>query len=180
MNIAYKDLSDPHIVELILQDGNEEAALYLLYNRYEKDLRFLSMRYYDSLEYLDELIAELYLKFKGKDGDWAPLKSFQWRSSFRTWFSSVASHLFLEKKNELIGLTEKAVSIDNLDKNPEYLLPSESIEENKNLVVLMEAINRLDEDYKFILIKDIEGYNAIEISKMLTEKRRLEGRLKVR
>ena len=94
-------MTDKEIVDLIIA-GNEEAMLYLLYDRYESDLKFYAWRYYDSLAYLEDLINCLYIQFKGKRGDWQPLKSFQWKCKFRTWFCSVASHLFLEKKDELI------------------------------------------------------------------------------
>ena len=176
----YKDISDKDLVGMILK-GNEEATLYLIYNRYEKDLRFLSMRYYDSLIYLDELSDELYIKLKGKNGDWAPLKSFQWKCSFRTWLNSVASHLFLEKRDELIGFGNKSVYIDETEENSEKLISSKKIEENQNLVLLLEAINRLsDKDYRFVLLKDLEGYDSKQISVMLAKKRRDEGRLKTR
>ena len=37
---SYKSMTDKEIVDLII-DGNEEAMLYLLYDRYEKDLKFM-------------------------------------------------------------------------------------------------------------------------------------------
>lgn len=73
---SYGDMTDKEIVDLIIA-GNEEAMLYLLYNRYENDLKFYAWRYYDSLAYLEDLINYLYIQFKGKNGDWQPLKSFQ-------------------------------------------------------------------------------------------------------
>lgn len=47
--------------------------------------------------------------------------------------------------------------------------------------MLMEAINRFDnEDYRFILIKELEGYSAREIAQLLGQKRIDENRLKKR
>jgi len=155
---SYKNMTDKDIVDLIIA-GNEEAMLYLLYDRYENDLKFYAWRYYDSLAYLEDLINYLYIQFKGKNGDWQPLKSFQWKCKFRTWFCSVASHLFLEKREEMIGLGGKDGSkgTDGGDKP----IPEPTPEpENQKLVMLMEAINRLEnDDYRFILIKELEGYN---------------------
>ncbi len=175
-HITYKNMGDKELVDLIIA-GNEEAMLYLLYNRYEDDLRFYVWKYYGSLAYLDELTNCLYIQLKGKDADWQPLKSFQWRSSFRTWFCSVASHLFLKKRDELIGIGAYDDSIG--EKSGDMQLPDESQEtDNPKLVMLMEAINRLDnEDYRFILIKELEGYNHKEIAKMLNEKRKRENRV---
>lgn len=169
-------MTDKEIVNLIIA-GNEEAMLYLLYDRYENDLKFYAWRYYDSLVYLEDLINYLYIQFKGKNGDWQPLKSFQWKCKFRTWFCSVASHLFLEKRDELIGLGGKDGSkgTDGGDKP----LPEPKLEpENQKLVMLMEAINRLEnDDYRFILIKELEGYNHKEIAEMMVAKRKKENKV---
>ena len=173
---SYSDMTDKEIVDLIIA-GNEEAMLYLLYDRYENDLKFYAWRYYDSLAYFEDLINYLYIQFKGKNGDWQPLKSFQWKCKFRTWFCSVASHLFLEKRDELIGLGGKDGSkgTDGGDKP----LPEPTPEpENQKLVMLMEAINRLEnDDYRFILIKELEGYNHKEIAEMMVAKRKKENKV---
>ena len=169
-------MTDKEIVDLIIA-GNEEAMLYLLYDRYENDLKFYAWRYYDSLAYLEDLINYLYIQFKGKKGDWQPLKSFQWKCKFRTWFCSVASHLFLEKRDELIGLGGKDGSkgTDGGDKPIPELTPEP---ENQKLVMLMEAINRLEnDDYRFILIKELEGYNHKEIAEMMVAKRKKENKV---
>ena len=173
---SYKDMTDKEIVDLIIA-GNEEAMLYLLYDRYENDLKFYAWRYYDSLAYLEDLTNYLYIQFKGKNGDWQPLKSFQWKCKFRTWFCSVASHLFLEKRDELIGLVGKDGSIDaNGGDKP---LPEPKPEPvNQKLVMIMEAINRLEnDDYRFILIKELEGYNHKEIAEMMVAKRKKENKV---
>lgn len=50
--------------------------------------------------------------------------------------------------------------------------------ENPNLVMLMEAINRLEkDDYRFILIKELEGYNHKEIAQMMVAKRKKENKV---
>ena len=169
-------MTDKEIVDLIVA-GNEEAMLYLIYDRYESDLKFYAWRYYDSLAYLEDLINYLYIQFKGKKGDWQPLKSFQWKCKFRTWFCSVASHLFLEKRGELIGSRGDDTSIPTDD--VERSMPEPAPEPvNEKMVMLMEAINRLEnDDYRFILIKELEGYNHKEIAEMLVEKRKAENKV---
>lgn len=172
----YHLLRDKEIVDLIIA-GNEEAMLYLLYDRYENDLKFYAWRYYDSLAYLEDLINYLYIQFKGKKGDWQPLKSFQWKCKFRTWFCSVASHLFLEKRDELIGLGGKDGS-KGTDGGDKPIPEPTSEPENQKLVMLMEAINRLEnDDYRFILIKELEGYNHKEIADMMVAKRKKENKV---
>lgn len=174
---TYIALTDKELVDLVLNEGNEEALLYLIYERYERKLKFYTYRYCDSLEYYEDLCNELYLHLKGKDGDWSVLRSFQWRSSFATWFSLVASHLFWKKRDELIGRS------DNFDSKREgegeLPLPEPLIEpENEKRVMLLEAISRLkDEDYRLIIIKELEGYNHKEIAEMLVEKRKCDGKV---
>lgn len=173
---SYQDMSDREIVDLIV-NGNEEAMLYLLYDRYENDLKFYAWRYYDSLAYLEDLTNYLYIQFKGKKGDWYPLRSFQWRCKFRTWFCSVASHLFLAKRDELIGIGGQG---DSKDKNGgDKTLPEPEAEPvNQKLVMLMEAVNRLEnDDYRFILLKELEGYSHKEIAQMMVAKRKKENKV---
>ena len=168
-------MTDKEIVDLVIA-GNEEAMLYLIYDRYESDLKFYTMRYYKSLTYFEDLINFLYVQLKGKNGDWQPLRSFMWRSKFRTWFCAVVSHLFWEKRGELIGLGGEDYSIMvNSGKNT--VMETESEPVNQKLLMLMEAINRLEnDDYRFILIKELEGYNHKEIADMLVEKRKKENK----
>lgn len=173
---TYETLTDKQIIDLVLDESNEEALLYLIYGRYEKKLKYYAFRYYDSLEYHEDLCNELYLHLKGTNGDWAVLRSFQWRSSFSTWFSSVASHLFWKKRGELIGSGEDAGS-SRVDNGEQPLPEPEPEPENEKRVMLLEAINRLkDENHRFIIIKELEGYNHKEIAEMLVEKRKREGR----
>ena len=50
--------------------------------------------------------------------------------------------------------------------------------ENQKLVMLMEAINRLEnDDYRFILIKELEGYNHKEIAEMMVARRKKENKV---
>ena len=64
--LDYSKLQAKQLVILIIEKENEEAAIYLLYLKYDKDIRFYAMRYYDSLEYLEDLSDEIYIQFKGK------------------------------------------------------------------------------------------------------------------
>jgi hypothetical protein len=48
-------------------------------------------------------------------------------------------------------------------------------------VLLLEAISCLeDEDDRFILLKELEGYSPKELSQMLAEKWRKRGQIKIR
>ena len=51
----YKDLDDRQIIDLVLSDGNEEAMLFLIFERYLPLLKKLCTRYYGDLYYLEQL-----------------------------------------------------------------------------------------------------------------------------
>ena len=168
---VYCNMTDKELVDLSIK-GNDEAILYLLYVRYEKDLKFYAMRYYDSLEYLEELTHELFIRLKGTNADWQPLDNFQWRSSFRTWLCRVASNLFLEKRPQMIGLNSDRNSNGTNDDDLSKLPEPQPEPVNEKLVMILEALNRMEDDeYRFILIKELEGYNHKEIAEMLVARR---------
>lgn len=173
--LDYKTLTDRELVALTLDEGNEEALLYLIYERYERRLKFITFRYYDSLEFYDDLCNELYIHLKGRNGDWAPLRDFQWRSSFATWLSLVAARLFWKKRSEFIVFEE---DLDSISTNGDGELPTPPEEpENEQLVMVMEAINRMgNDDRRFIILKELEGYRHKDIADMLIEKRKRENR----
>lgn len=169
-------MGDKELVDLIVA-GNEEAMLYMLYNRYVGDLKFYTWKFYGSLIYLEELINCLYIQLKGNNADWQPLKSFQWKSSFRTWFCRVASHLFFSKRDELIDSDTQKYSIEE-NREKMQLAETEQEPTNNKLVMLMEAINKLKNDeYRLILLKELEGYNHKEIAEMIVEKRKKENKI---
>ncbi len=171
----YESLSDRELIDWTVS-GNEEAMLYLIYDRHFDMISFYTWRFFGSLEYLDDLANSIYILLKGSNADWKPLKSFQGKSTFKTWFKSVIVRFFLKKRKELKGIGDHATSIEEIGEGNaclQYGVPSE----NQKMVMLMEAINRLKNDeYRFILIKELEGYNHQEIAEMLTEKRRIEKR----
>lgn len=173
---TYEKYTDKDIVDLIVKEHRQEALVYLLYDRYYKDAKYYAFLYYDSLEYLDDLMEELVLNLMGNKGDYAPLASFKWQSSFRTWISRVISNLFLKKRNDLIGFGKNGV---NIGETTLYSMPSIDTQDRR-MVMLLEAIARLkDPDYKFILIKELEGYKPQEICRLLEMKRKAENRVKL-
>ena len=182
MHIAYQynynSIDDRKLVELIL-DGNEEALLYLIFDRYSPLLKKLCVRYYGDLYFLEQLQTELLILLKTKD--FHALRGFGWRSSFGTWLGVVAGNLFIKKMPELIGISKFAVSIgedgDNNEVNPSE--PESPHENDIHMLLLIEAIHLLeDKDMRYILLREFDGYKPKEIAKQLENYRRREGRLK--
>ena len=177
----YKDLDDRQIIDMVLSDGNEEAMLFLIFERYLPLLKKLCTKYYGDLYYLEQLQVELLILLK--TNDWHSVRSFGWRSSFGTWLGIVAGNLFIKKMPELIGIGGFPVSIgENKGKGEVNIAEPESPHENDlNMVLLLEAIQHLvDKDQRFILFREFDGYAPKQIARQLEAYRRKENRLKTK
>ena len=73
----YKEESDKEIVEKIITvPYNEEAAAYLLYNRYDPLLFKLYRKIFDkNLSWYDDCLGDLFDYLKGKNQDWNKLRT---------------------------------------------------------------------------------------------------------
>lgn len=170
--IKYSLLSDKEIVNQILS-GNEEIVLYLLYDKYAQDIRYFAWKYFENFDMVDELITDLYLYLRGEKLDWAKFRTFTYRSKMRTWMSSIISNFCKEKRKKMIDEANKAESIDI----KRYIAMGAKEALDPRIPIMLEAINKLkNEEYRLILIKDLEGYSHADIALMIAEKRKLEGK----
>ena len=170
--IKYSLLSDKEIVNQILS-GNEEVVLYLLYDKYAQDIRYFAWKYFENFDMVDELITDLYLYLRGEKLDWAKFRTFTYRSKMRTWMSSIISNFCKEKRKKMIDEANKAESIDI----KRYIAMGAKEALDPRIPIMLEAINKLkNEEYRLILIKDLEGYSHADIALMIAEKRKLEGK----
>lgn len=177
----YKDLDDRQIIDLVLSDGNEEAMLFLIFERYLPLLKKLCTRYYGDLFFLEQLQVELLILLKAND--WHPVRGFGWRSSFGTWLGTVAGNLFIKKMPELIGIDKFPVSIGENGEDGEVNIPEPEPphENDMHMTLLIEAIQQLeDKDQRFILLREFDGYTPKEIARQLEAYRRKENRLKTK
>ena len=177
----YKDLDDRQIIDLVLSDGNEEAMLFLIFERYLPLLKKLCTRYYGDLYYLEQLQVELLILLKAND--WHPVRGFGWRSGFGTWLGTVAGNFFIKKMPELIGIDKFPVSIGENGEDGEVNIPEPEPphENDMHMTLLIEAIQQLeDKDQRFILLREFEGYTPKEIARQLEAFRRKENRLKTK
>lgn len=163
----YENYTDRELVTLIVKEHVHEALIYLLYDRYYNDAKFYAFRYYGSLEYIDDLMEDLTVQLMGKNGDYSPLASYKGRSTFRTWLSRVISNLFIKKLGVLTDF-----EINRVNNNDDCINNTpETNAEDLRMVLLLEAIARLeDQDKKFVLIKELEGYKPKEIAQMIQNK----------
>lgn len=175
---SYKEFDDKKLIDLTLS-GNEEAMLFLLFERYSPLLKKLCRRYYGDLNFLEQLQVELFIHLKSND--WCYVRNFGWRSTFGGWLGIVAGNLFIKKMPELIGIEKYPVSIGNDGDDGEIDLPEPPPphENDMHMIMLIEAIQRLeDKDQRFILLREFEGYTPKEIAVQLENYRRKENRIK--
>lgn len=173
----YKKLSDKEIVDLIIAEPyNEEAATYLIYDRYEPLCISICLKTLGGVSRLDELQSELFMLLKGKNRDWHALRSFGWRSTLGRWLSITAYNLSLELRRQLIENDGKNTSIDNgqtddEDKPHTIDIPVDEEKQQErryNMIVLNEAIQMLENpDQRFVVKKRLQGYSSKEIANML-------------
>lgn len=175
----YEGLGDKEIVERIITDPyDEEAATYLIYNRYEPLCKTICMTTLNGVHNLDALQSELFMLLKGKRQDWHVLRSFQWRSQLSTWLKITAYNLSLDLRKSLIENNGYNTSLDKRwddeDLNHHVVdIPfseEKRIERRYDMMVLNEAIHLLDNtDQRFVLIKRLQGYSSKEVAMTLHE-----------
>ena len=176
--IKYNELTDKEIVGKILAiPHNEEAAAFLLYNRYDPLLHSIYNKLTRERFWYDDCVDELFIHLKCKDGTWRTLASFEWRSTLGCWLKGVAKHKFQEVLPRLIENGGANLSLDANDDDPEkpsIQLPDggeEDYERRERKVMLMEAIGQLkDDDQRFVILKRLEGYNSNEIALLLQKR----------
>lgn len=174
----YVNLSDKEIVDRIIAEPNdEEAAMYLIYDRYEPLCISVCQKTLVGVCKLDELQSELFMLLKGKNLDWHALRQFQWRSSFGTWLSITAYNLSLELRNQMIENDGQNTSIDEgWDRDEESPKPivvipvsEESKHERKEqMQILRKVIDRLENpDHRLVVRMRLYGLSSKETAKVL-------------
>lgn len=168
----YRMLSDRQIVEKILEKPHdEEAAVFLLRERYNPLLQSIYKYFTNDMSWYDDFIDELFLLLKGKEGAWRILACFEWRCTLGYWLKGVAFNKFRELMSKLIENKGRNESLDSDSHNKsKRQIPSvgeEIFEQNMQRVMLIEAIAKLRDDERFVILKRLQGYNSREIAILL-------------
>lgn len=171
--LDYSKLSDKQIVEKILAEPHdEEAAAYLLHERYSPLLHNLYNYFTQKDTWFDDCIDELFVHLRGKDCAWHTLSTFEWRSTLGYWLKGVAFNKFRDILSKLIENRGHNLSIDNGDfTKPNNQIPDGDESNHERFmqkIMLLEAIEKLeDDDLRFVILKRLEGYRSKEIAEML-------------
>lgn len=175
----YARLSDKEIVDKIITEPyDEQAATYLIYDRYQPLCISVCQKTLGGVDRLDELQSELFMLLKGKNRDWQALRAFQWRSSLGSWLSITAYNLSLKLRRELIENNGNNTSIDNGwsadgEKTKDIDIPAdeEALRERRyRLLLLHEVISMLDNpDQRFVVDRRLRGYSSKEVAVLLQD-----------
>ncbi len=174
--IDYNNLLDKQIVEKILAEPHdEEAAAFLLYNRYTPLLQTEYYRFTAENTWYEDCVDELFMHLKGKDASWSCLAGFEWRSTFGYWLKKVARSVFRDVMHKLIENRGENMSIDNdtpLKSKVQIAVDGEAFYMRRmQKIMLMEAIAKLkDDDQRFVILKRLQGYSSKEIASLLQKK----------
>ena len=169
----YDSLTDGELINLILAEPHDEnAALYLLYIRYNSQFRKVYYYIDKTYEFFEDCLHDLFMYLRGSDGSWKKVSTFDGDGTFGGWLWKVAKREFPKSLRKLIDNGSVLVSIDTDDPIKPIIQDTDDPEENYDRrllrVLLLEAIGKLkQEERRFICLKRLEGYSSKEITDML-------------
>ncbi len=169
----YDSLTDGELINLILAEPHDEnAALYLLYIRYNSQFRKVYYYIDKTYEFFEDCLHDLFMYLRGSDGSWKKVSTFDGDGTFGGWLWKVAKREFPKSLRKLIDNGSVLVSIDTDDPIKPIIQDTDDPEENYDRrllrVLLLEAIGKLkQEERRFICLKRLEGYSSKEIADML-------------
>ena len=174
----YEGLSDEKLVEeIVAEPHNEEAALFLIYVKYGPLFRGLCWEYVKDMHWFDYCLSDIFLSLRGPKGDWHVLADFGWTCTLTAYFKGMAENNFLRiKRHQIDGRVDvDDAPIDDGETVQVAGSDEADLERRMELVLLLEAVQTLPSDQKFVVLKRLEDKSGKEIAAMLQEKWESEG-----
>ena len=144
--------------ELLLVEQSRKGdvdAFEELIRDYKKSAYNIALRMLRNVEDAEDASQEALIKV------YKSIRNFNMQSTFKVWLYRIVVNTcidFKRKKNI------NTVSIDENSGNPDVL-----IEKNFNSRLVNDAVNKLDDDYRTIIIlRDIQGFSYGEIAEILS------------
>ncbi len=164
--MARNQAEERRLIERAIQ--GDEASFETLILSCKNRAYNIAFRYMNNEEDAMDVLQETFIKiYRG-------LPSFNMEASFDTWVYRIvvnASNDALRKRKKISAL--HFVYADDEEKNPAEdvpdtaPLPDELLERKERSNLILECLNKLDEDHRQVLIlRDIQGFSYEEISKM--------------
>lgn len=152
------------------QNGDVDAFEELIKD-YKKSAYNIALRVLRNVEDAEDASQEALIKV------YKNIKNFNMQSTFKVWLYRIVVNTcidFKRKKNintvsidetiDLGGNNEVRREIADDSSNPDFL-----VEKNFNNKLVNDAVNKLEDDYKTIIIlRDIQGFSYNEIAEILT------------
>jgi len=168
----YKGLSDEELVKMIVAEPhNEEAALFLIYVKYRPLFWRMCWEYVKDMHWFDYCLSDVFISLRGSKGDWHVLADFGWTCTLTAYLEGLAENNFLRIERLLKG---RDVNDDD-DKREVVGNDETDLERRMDLVMMLEAIQTLPSDQKFVILKVFEDHSSKEIASMLQKKWEIEG-----
>jgi len=163
LSAKYGDMDDDTLVYKVSEHGRGEMVYYLLYGRYRTYLESIFHRLSNINECFPDLLADLLLHLI--DNRCSAIRSFESKSSFKTWLSSVARNFFINKLHQVESIyNENECSTNNNE--PFALTGDTDIETLSTFRQVLSTLPSIEQ--RIVLMKEVEGYNAAEIAHILT------------
>ena len=156
------EMSDGELVRITV--GGDHQGYEVLTRRYQNRLFKSILRQVGCVVAAEEIVQDAFVRA------FLALDSFQKKSSFYTWLYRIAlnaSRSDSRRTQKMHPLESIGTSVDQLTTDHK-VLPSESIERDEERKHVREAMQRLDESYRAILIlREFEGFDYQAIAHVL-------------
>ena len=156
-------ISDDDLVSRIVNGGmdSEKLLFFLLYGRMAPMLEAVFRKFSTEGFDFDDFMLELHLKLC--KADYQALRNFKHESTVKTYISNIAHNWLVDQAGKKI-LTVDIDAINDMPYSDEY--------ERDRLRQLVELIKAYpDPDVRFIMFKQLEGYDRSETAALLSKKR---------
>ncbi|HBV65145.1 MAG TPA: RNA polymerase subunit sigma-70 [Rhodopirellula sp.] len=156
------EMSDGDLVRVTV--GGDHQGYEVLTRRYQNRLFKSILRQVGCVVAAEEIVQDAFVRA------FLALDSFQKKSNFYTWLYRIAlnaSRSDFRRNQKMRPLESIGTNVDQLTMDHEAL-PSESIERDEERKHVREAMQRLDESYRTILIlREFEGFDYQAIAHVL-------------
>lgn len=156
------EMADGELVRVTV--GGDHHGYEVLTRRYQNRLFKSILRQVGCVVAAEEIVQDAFVRA------FLALDSFQKKSNFYTWLYRIAlnaSRSDFRRNQKMRPLESIGKNFDQLTKDHQ-VLPSESIERDEERRYVREAMQRLDESYRTILIlREFEGFDYQAIADVL-------------
>jgi len=170
MNKYIEEISEEEFIPRLC--SGEESAYIFLMRKYGRRMFAIAKRYTNSDEDAKDCVQQTYIQV------FSNIHKFEKRSSLWTWMRRILINISIKTlqskhRSQEISITDLQPDIDSEglrhEPNWQFKEPIDAIILRKeNIEIIRNAIDRLPQDYRLVLmLRDIEGYSTEEVADIL-------------